>query len=108
MNDGSGFDWVMARSQCSITQVFVQLQMGADKDVRKINELYNLRGDSAFQLTAQGGDQFTIHRHLDSDLRAAHFQVKANQIWATASEKQPIIATVTLNNEGRCRLKVSE
>src|SRR5260370_36229206 len=52
------FDWVKARSECSIALAFKELEADATQDVDRINKIRNGNFDPTFQITSRGRSFF--------------------------------------------------
>jgi hypothetical protein len=101
-------DWVKARSECSIARVFSELYLGAKNDVEAIN-LTPIATDnigSPFDVHANpSGNSFVVFR-TENIHRTVKFRLGPDRIEIINQAGQFTI-TLTLNNEGRCKLKVN-
>jgi hypothetical protein len=105
------FDWVKARTECSIYKTFKDLQRRVEADVAQRNETASeeeKKRGITFHCKAegQGGDYFVVTATRKKGivrffLRDEKIQVVSDDVNATFE------ATITLNNEGDCRLKVN-
>ena len=102
----SAFDWVKARAACSLQVVFKELELDTRHDVDGIREE---RPDTAAEfefLVTDGG--FSVMRQGKMRPDSIDFTLEGDRIVA----KDPrlggtsITATLTLNDNGDCRLKV--
>jgi len=102
------FDWVKARAACSIAVVFKELQMGVKADVEIANALPGREGQ--FKV-ADGGDSdhFAVVRDQPrGNTDSVEFVRSGGRITAAHSRtKAKVEATLTLNDDGECRLKVN-
>jgi hypothetical protein len=107
MNIPQDFDWVQARANCSIAVVFKQLQLDIEGDIQAVNAARELPPSHAFQLLANTtGNVFVVSRPSDPNREVKFFLIR-DQIDITGLGMN-LVATLTLNNEGRCKLKIGE
>jgi hypothetical protein len=106
----SEFDWVEKRFHCSLGEVFENLRAEVDGDVRKRQELLDPSERSFWTFNFRSSDRsFTAWvRSRDTDVhKTVEFRLEATHISIRRPEPAKIIlASVTLNNEGRCILKI--
>ena len=100
------FDWVKARAACSIGQVFKELQLGVEGDVDAINSVRRLQPDTAFTAFSDRPDLFIVFQNRGPRVK---FICGEDRIEiADEVTGQNIVATLTLTDEGRCKLKVGQ
>ncbi|HEY5176290.1 MAG TPA: hypothetical protein VII95_12075 [Terriglobales bacterium] len=100
----SNFDWVSARGACSIRKVFEQLKLGAMDDVRAINALRaGLVCDMADNST---GDFFSVFREGNGSRTVKFSSASDDEITITNSTGMNLRVTLTLNNQGDCKLRI--
>ena len=102
------FDWVKARADCSTLRVFNELRLGAEEDVKAMNAMPPLTEYPAPQFAVRAntmGDYFIVFRADNSGIRV-EFNCERSRIAVIKGEK-PFGITLTLNNEGRCKLRVN-
>jgi hypothetical protein len=95
-------DWVKERAACSLAQVFKELQLGVEEDVRAINDVRALDDDHKFQTSPINHTGFVVYRNVSAKnvrffLQPDHIEIDND----VSGEKHT--ATITLNNEGRCK-----
>lgn len=105
------FDWVDARAACSPTKVFEQLKSQVAHDVETRNRM------------AGQGAKFDIHMdtaafavflnsttlHMNVPFRIVRFYLNGARITAQYGDETEIFsATLTLNDEGECRLRIGD
>jgi len=102
------FDWVTQRSQCSFPNVFKDLRLQVEEDVKTRNALRPNNAPYEFSVTENGGD-FTVllkagefHKSVIFGL-AEHAIVVKDDAGNTTFE-----VTLTFNDQGQCRLHVNE
>jgi hypothetical protein len=95
-------DWVKARAACSLAQVFKELQLGVEDDVRTANVIRKLTADNEFG-TKPINQGFVAYRiGLTKNVR---FFLETDRIEVhndLTNEKHSL--SLTLNEEGRCKL----
>ncbi len=106
--DTPKFDWVTKRSQCSFPNVFKELRLQVEDDVKTRNALRPNNSPYEFSV-AEHGDDFTVlleagdfHKSVIFSL-AEHAIVVRDDAGNTTFE-----VTLTFNDEGQCRLHVNE
>ncbi|MGB6782410.1 MAG: hypothetical protein WCF17_11810 [Terracidiphilus sp.] len=102
-------DWVRARMNCSVLTVFNELRLGVEADVKIANAmprpselpslLFGFRSNTV-------GDYFIVFRHENAGARV-EFNCEANRI-VVRNQDREFSVTLTLNNEGRCKLRVDD
>jgi hypothetical protein len=104
------FHWVVARSKCSIQQIFAELELGVRDDVDKAQSLVPPNEMTKF-FVSKSGNRFGV-THLAEPhippIAAVTFSCVGDGIHVSRDgEKEPfLVATLTLNNDGECKLKV--
>ncbi len=103
------FDWVNARAECSPGQVFTELRLGVEDDIKKINKVRGGSPEKNFHLARNGdGNTFEVWRG-ESDKESVKFrrigdriEIMNNVGTVTASY------TVSFSLDGRCVLLASD
>jgi len=108
--DRTNFDWVTARYSCSLTNVFETLKLQIQKDVEIRNKLSPERADYVFKIITKA-DIFTVFlegnvTHWGVKFILSSKTVKTIEV-RDENDKLMIEATVTLNDDGECRLQVN-
>jgi len=101
------FDWVKARANCSILHVFNELRLGAEEDVKKMNSQPPLAEYPAPRFAVRAntaGDYFVVFRADNANARV-EFNCETNRMMVSRDQRQ-FAVTLTLNNEGHCKLRV--
>jgi hypothetical protein len=107
-NPKSNFDWVNARAQCSLLVVFKQLEWGCQEDVKSANAKRKEGGHFKFEV-ASFPSRFCVLIDGDfSEKREVNFSLEKNGIKITSGDSLDLFATITLNNDGECRLKLKD
>jgi hypothetical protein len=104
------FRWVTARHACSPFEVHKRLQSGCERDVKERNELQRpVPADSfaAFKIISSEPDRFSVLREGPSGLNASiAFVCYPTGISVRRDDGTTVVeATLTLNDDGDCRLK---
>lgn len=102
------FDWVKARADCSLLRVFNELRLGVEEDIKAMNSMPPLKEYPPPQFGVRAntmGDYFVVFRTDNAGVRV-EFNCERGRIAITKGESKYGI-TLTLNNEGRCRLRVN-
>jgi hypothetical protein len=106
-----GFDWVKARSKCSLESVFQTLREVLDSDVKSVNGLN--RVGVTFALNNSATNKLIISRERDygglSGGETVVFELLPNEIRVRdgRTEKHFFSAKPVLNQEGECLLEVT-
>lgn len=101
------FDWVKARSDCSLPGVFKQLQRGVQNDVEEAKKL--LSSSSAISLTVESRTgRFSVVRSENGSIPdTVDFALNGDKIVVQSDEGKILaVVTLTLDNSGRCKLSV--
>src|ERR1017187_7116640 len=99
------FDWVTARSECSLTKVFGRLSLGIQSDVEIRKELPS--DDWKFDFFPQQPRAFMVTRQNSrGDHRQVDFLIKDGTI-AILGTGVSFAARPGLNTSGRCTLMVN-
>jgi hypothetical protein len=102
------FDWVGARANCSLAQVFKQLELGARNDVDAANMKRTPQDRYKFSVSAEHG-RFSVTRESNDALPlSVDFSLERTEIVACMGNEIKVKAIIALNNEGRCMLKVND
>jgi hypothetical protein len=108
----ANFDWVNARAKCSLQEVFKELEQGVRVDVEAANGLVSAGDALRFSVTKSFPKHFTVNR-IDDPIRSKGRAI--DFIWSDSTievrnqnNEALFTASLTLNNEGRCKLKVGD
>jgi hypothetical protein len=107
-NDISKFDWVTARSECSLPKVFKELRLQVEDDVKTRNALRPDNSPYEFSV-AENGPDFTVTLEAGDVHRSVTFSLAEHAI-SVRDDKgdQMFEVTLTFDDEGKCRLNVSK
>jgi hypothetical protein len=107
---GSDFNWVKARHECSAARMFTRLSLRAAADVEERNELRTdreLKREIKFEFQSKGA-RFEVFQN-SRERPSVTFVLDGDGIRVEGNNPSACFAgTVTLNNEGQCRLKVEQ
>ena len=108
MNDKAGKDWVTARSLCSLPNIFKELRLRVEEDVKTRNALRPNNSPYEFSVT-ENGDEFTVLLETKDTNRSIIFSLADRAIRVRDSRGREMFdVTLTFNDEGECRLNVQE
>jgi len=106
--DMSKFDWVTARSSCSLPKVFKELRLQVEADVKTRNALRPNNSPYEFVM-AENGDDFTVLLEAKEVHKSVIFSLAAHAILARDDKgNQMLEVTLTFSDEGKCRLHVNK
>lgn len=107
---GSDFEWLTARAACSPVKVLEQLRLQITHDIELRNKM---SGGQTYKF-AMYGDAATFSVFLDSTYhrevphRTVRFRLEGEKIIAEYPQAQIFSATLTLNEDGECRLRIKD
>jgi hypothetical protein len=105
--DMSKFDWVTARSACSLPKVFKELMLQAEDDVKTRNALRPANSPYEFSVTEDGA-AFAVHLEAKDVRRSVIFSLTEHAISVRDDKgNQMFDVTPALNDKGDCRLNVN-
>lgn len=108
MNDKAEKDWVTARSSCSLPNVFKELRLQVEEDVKTRNALRPDNSPYEFSV-AENGDEFTVLLEAKDVHRSVIFNLADHAILVRDYKgKEMFEMTLTFNDQGDCRLTVEE
>jgi hypothetical protein len=100
-------NWVKARAECSLAQVFKALELAIKDDIEAVNSLRPDAG-TKFALVPYGGKRFSVVcevNHFPSS--SIDFTLSENEILVGCGPDTIFRAALTLTDSGRCKLKVN-
>jgi hypothetical protein len=105
--DLSKFDWVTARSSCSVPKVFKELMLQVEEDVKTRNALRPANSPYEFSV-AENGSDFTVLLEAKDVRKSVTFGIGEHAISVRDDKgNQMFDVTLTLNDKGECRLNVN-
>lgn len=102
------FDWVTVRHECSLGLMFIRLRQGAETDVATRDRIEETgKKQYRFRLENQGRT-FVVYREGPS-FKAIEFSIDDKEIAALSTHDKSVDlrATLTLNDDGDCKLLVN-
>ena len=104
----SKFDWVAARSSCSLPNVFKELRLQVKEDVKTRNALRPNNSPYEFSIEEKG-QQFSVILQAKDFRRTITFCYEDHAVTVVdASGNQMFEVTLTFSDDGKCRLKAKE
>ena len=102
------FDWVTERANCSVEKVFRSLELGAKSDVDRRNASRK-EGETIKWNTASSGNRFSVFRDGgDWKPKSIEFIRDAEGVLVEEDGVQAFYASLTINDNGHCRLRVEK
>jgi hypothetical protein len=102
------FDWVTARSQCSLRMVYERLKLDVKDYIQKRNALIPSQADYSFQFVPGGGNSFTVLiGGFPKVQESVTFQLSEKCIEVQKQDAPMFDATVGLNNDGECVMRIN-
>ena len=105
----ASFDWVRARSECSLQHVFKELENGVRGDVESVKSLPIPGSTIRYSVTAsERGRLFVVRAETDDSFTDSVDFILANGAITAQDDdgKFRHTATLTLDNEGKSKLMV--
>ena len=107
-NIPSGFDWVRARSACSLPNVFKDLRLGVEHDIKTRNDLRPQSAPYHFSVAESDGG-FKALLHSDTLQTAVTFILSDHAIQVRDHLCAPMFeVTLDFDDHGKCRLRVGD
>jgi hypothetical protein len=100
------FDWVKARSVCSLGAMFDKLKMQVKTDVEARKALLPEHNFYSFSFLPGDVDWFAVRVEGASAQDSLRFELRDDNISASNREAAIFTATVTLCDDGECRFKI--
>jgi hypothetical protein len=101
-------DWVTARSLCSLPNVFKELRLQVEEDVKIRNALRPNNSPYEFSVT-ENGEEFTVLLEAADAHKSVIFSLTDHAIRVRDWRDQEMFdVTLTFNAEGQCKLNVQE
>ncbi len=105
--DMTNFNWVKERFSCSPSKVFETLKLQAQEDVNVRNSLRPKNADYGFSVVVSG-TSFTVLKEGNNLHESVIFSLTEKGITVRDKNDKPMFeATLTLNDEGECRVKIN-
>lgn len=108
MSDESKFDWVTKRSQCSFPNIFKELKLQVEDDVKTRNSLRPNYAPYEFSV-ADGGDDFTVLLKAGDFHKSVIFSLAEHAIVVKDDAGNNVFeVTLIFNDQGECKLQVED
>jgi len=107
VSDAPKFDWVTQRSLCSFPNVFKELKLQVEEDVKTRNALRPNNSLYEFSV-ADGGDDFAVHLKAGEFQKSVIFSLAEHAIVVRDDAGVMFEVTLTFNDEGQCRLHIHQ
>jgi hypothetical protein len=108
VSEPTKFDWVTKRSQCSFPNIFKDLKLQVEDDVKTRNALRPNYAPYEFSVT-DGGDDFTVLLKAGDFHKSMIFSLTEHAIVVKDDAGNNVFAvTLTFNDQGECKLHVDE
>jgi hypothetical protein len=106
--DKAKFDWIAARSACTLPKVFAALGQQVGADIKTRNGLRPNNAPYEFSI-AEDIDQFTVLLKAKDVQRSVTFKLseQAISVWDD-QDKPKFQVTLTFNDQGECTLHANE
>jgi hypothetical protein len=109
-------NWVKERAACSLFKVFQSLQAGVEADVRDMQALVEPGIYLKFEFHCHTNQEFSVTRFDDPTLptvgESIVFSLGRDKITVqtriSSGTREFFVATITLDNEGNCKLLVKD
>src|SRR5665213_70163 len=106
--DISKFDWVTARSSCTLPKVFKTLRIQVEEDVKTRNA-QRLKNSPYEFLLKEDVDEFTVLLEAEGVQQSVIFKLAEHAILVRGGEGNPMFeVTLAFDDEGKCRLNVDD
>ena len=106
-NHASNFDWITARSSCSLPNIFKQLRLQIEQDVKTRNSLRPPNSPYEFSLSDNNGG-FRVILKADTLHTAVAFILAEHAIVIRDNAGTEMFAiTLTFTDRGECKLNVN-
>jgi hypothetical protein len=108
VSDAPKFNWVTQRFQCSFPNVFKDLKIQVEEDVKTRNALRPANSPYEFSVT-DGGDDFTVLLKAGDFQKSVIFSLAEHAIVVKDDAGNKVLeVTLTFNDAGECRLHVHQ
>jgi hypothetical protein len=100
------FEWVKARSTCSVAEMFTRLKLEVEQDVKVRNALRPAEAYYGFRVVT-AKDSFAVAREGNQVGANVAFFCRSDRIDILCDEKALLTAKVVLNDDGECVFDVN-
>ncbi len=99
------FDWVTARSKCSLAAVFEKLKLGVEHDVEIRHAILGER--LGFHFIADGGS-FSVSLSGPALNHVVKFKIVSKEIIVSMDDTPFLHGSVALSDDGLCKIRAAE
>jgi hypothetical protein len=100
-------DWVQARAACTVGQIFVELRLAIDEDIKAANAARKPPPGTEFAASPSSDGHVTAVYRSDNTGKLVKFLRGDDEIRVENElTNESFTARLTLNDEGRCKLKI--
>jgi|ERR1035441_7086694 hypothetical protein len=107
MKSMADFAWVKARADCTVGLMFERLKVGVEADATVRNKMAEGKEGRAFRFFVEG-EVFGVLLDDGTTTHRVKFAVVGSAITVTQDDQPTISGSVTLCDDGQCRLKLGE
>jgi hypothetical protein len=108
VSDAPKFNWVTQRSQCSFPNVFKDLRIQVEEDIKTRNSLRPNNSPYEFSVKEDGND-FTVLLEAEDFRKSVIFSLTEHAIVVKDDAGNQVFeVTLTFNDQGQCRLHVDD
>jgi hypothetical protein len=109
--DGDTYDWVAERAACSLAVIFATLKQEVKEDVKKRTDLRSPEANYGFTFSDHGDGFFVGLDATPPHATSIHFSIMFRRglktIEISGDGIKAFEAIPTVNDEGKCRLKIN-
>jgi hypothetical protein len=102
------FDWVTARAACSLARVFEKLKLQIQDDIKARNALRPPGAHYAFSVVEGGSKAFSVLVEGKNVHVSVRFDLDDEKISVYSKDGVTFTGTVTLCDDGECRVKIGD
>ena len=101
-------NWVDARAECSLAEMFKSLELGVHEDVERRVSLLKPEEQLMFRAVSRARRFSVVCESNEFEPRAVDFSCTGREITVSAGGEVKFTATIALANSGRCKFIVNE
>ena len=101
-------DWVSARAECSIAQMFKSLELGVHEDVERRSALLKLEDQVTFRVVSRKNRFSVVCESNEYEPRSVDFSCNGKEIVVSVGYEAKFTITISLTNGGQCKFIVKE
>jgi hypothetical protein len=101
-------NWVDARAECSLAEMFKSLELGVHEDVERRVSLLKPEEQIMFHAVSRARRFSVVCESNEFEPRSVDFCSTDKELTVSSGGEIKFTATVSLTNSGRCKLKVND